>query len=283
MKEFLIKYDKFIVDQTCIDEFIQDSPEKQSRRLSKNKSIKNSSDNEEDVVMVNDDFVDTGEDHVDDDPDDDDEDLVLSEYQSIKSPSIKSPPIKSPPSNIQHSVVVCSLLKLFRPYSFSAVPTLEQQRRAYVVSHAIRFATQEMSKVNQLANMLMTLYLLDCIQHNRAIPLLLCDLNTSVWNWCMLLTSTENGRHKDHVHHDKPLDAIPPFRIKSKKKKSSTEQDPSNSLQEKMDRKNQMNLLQMKPMMPQDFKWPDRSGLSEMQGFECKKRMDSMIDLILFW
>jgi hypothetical protein len=170
----------------------------------------------------------------------------------------------------KHGVITASLASLFRPADPRSLPSLnpiELCRRSFIVTHAIRCAAVQMARMNPLANWLMTLYVQDLVRLNLPIPFRLSDQNHTMWYWCYLLTTTENGEVKPHNFDPLPMETVAEKqkrekveakkqkaaesarRRRAKARKKMLEQEaedrrngvPLTSKQEKMARKQQLN------------------------------------------
>jgi hypothetical protein len=132
----------------------------------------------------------------------------------------------------KHRVVTTAFASLFYK-----TPDVELHRRKFVAVQLVRYAIQEVAKINTLANQLMSLFVMDLVQNYQSIPLRLSDINHTMWNWAMILCSTNDGKSKPH-----PLEKE---EVKTRKKRVKAKLDsttgPLTSLQEKCNRKRRVD------------------------------------------
>ena len=70
----------------------------------------------------------------------------------------------------------------------------EQRRRHFVAQHVIRYAGQTASQIGLLSSFLMSLYLLDLVENDLAVPLILSDRSrTLMWDECHRLCSVDSS------------------------------------------------------------------------------------------
>ena len=68
-------------------------------------------------------------------------------------------------------------------------PPGEKARRLVISQHVVRHAVKQVAQINRLANMLMSLYVLDLVESGEPVPLMLSETNGKVWRWCVSLVS----------------------------------------------------------------------------------------------
>ena len=76
---------------------------------------------------------------------------------------------------------------------------VELRRRAIVARNIIRYAAELVAIINERANHLMTLYIMDLVEHNLPVPDLLSQQNQTMWNWAHSLVTTLGGKVKPHA------------------------------------------------------------------------------------
>src|SRR5665648_75131 len=135
------------------------------------------------------DYVDDLDDNVESDVDEKNDDNSKNARNDIK----ENPPVQS-----AEKIIAASLGSIiqYEDVSSATFGITESRRRRILTQHTLRFATDNIARINVLANLLATLFFQDLVAKNLPIPPMVIAQCQIFWNWTVQFVTTENGQLK---------------------------------------------------------------------------------------
>ena len=149
----------------------------------------------------------------------------------------------------------------------------EQGRRHFVAQHVIRYAGQTAAQIGLLASFLMSLYLLDLVENDLAVPLILSDRSrTLMWDECHRLCSVDSSPPQQ-PQRGRQGQPSAPVAAAAASSRSAQQQLVHQRLVSELSGRDiiradlkKVRDEQLSPLLQlaNDWQWPDRAGLSNI-------------------